>query len=183
MLGTITLPISIFGCKFSTKLYVMDGAHSDVYLGMPFLQQNSAILAFDGSNKHTLSLLKGIRILAHTHLELAPYTETVVPGALQVPVPQYTSGCVFPWEGSEAKGFAVAYAEVLAYHCAVPVRLNCQPFKISIHKGERIASFQIFDTETEYLPYKHSGHIDSVGSEIQDPNQTEIQSPRNIRWN
>ena len=45
MLGTVTLPISIFGCNISTKLYVMDGAHSDVYLGMPFLQQNSAILA------------------------------------------------------------------------------------------------------------------------------------------
>ena len=38
-------------------------------------------------------------------------------------------------------------------------------------KREWIASFQIFDTETEYLLYKHSGHIDSVGSEIQDPDK------------
>ena len=68
MLGTVTLPISISGCKLSTKLHVMDGAHSDVYLGMPFLQQNCAILAFDGNDKQTLSLLIGVSVLADTYL-------------------------------------------------------------------------------------------------------------------
>ena len=47
----------------------MDGTHSDVYLGIPFLQQNSAFLAFDGNDKHTLSLLIGILILADIHLD------------------------------------------------------------------------------------------------------------------
>ena len=93
----------------------MDGAHSDVYLGMPFLQQNSAILAFDGNEKHTLSLLIGVPSLADTYLaylELAPYTETVIPGALQAPVPHKTSGYVFPWERSEATGSVAACAVV-----------------------------------------------------------------------
>ena len=56
-----------------------------------------------------LSLLIGVPILADIHLKLVPYMETVIPDELQIPVPQSTSGYVFPWEGSEAKGFAAGH--------------------------------------------------------------------------
>ena len=67
---------------------------------------------FGNDNKHILSLLTGVLVLADTHLELAPYLKTVVPGALHVPFPQSTAGYVFLWEDSEAKGFAAAHAVV-----------------------------------------------------------------------
>ena len=101
----------------------MDGASSDVYLGMPFLQQHSAILTFRNNEKHTLSLLIGVPVLADTHLELAPYMDTVVPGFLQVWVPQSSLGCVYTCECSYAKGLTAAHAAVTAHHSTVPARL------------------------------------------------------------
>ena len=55
MLGTVTLPISISGRKISTKLHVMDGAHSDVYLGMPSYNKTWLFwLLTTGTDKHFL---------------------------------------------------------------------------------------------------------------------------------
>ena len=73
--------------------------------GSAIFTTNSAVLTFGNDENHTLFLLIGIPILVDTHLELAPCTETVVPGALQVPVPKSSICYVYPCECSDAKGF------------------------------------------------------------------------------
>ena len=121
---------------------------------MSFLQQNAAIMAFGNQNNHSLSLLIGMPILADNYFELASYIESVVPGVLQVPVPHSFKGYCDPCECCKARGLSTAHAAVFAHHSMGPVRLlNCQSFKIGINKGERVASFQSFDMETEYLFY------------------------------
>ena len=50
VLGQISIPITILGLKISTKFHIMEGGHNNIYLGMPFLKKNSAILTFDNSN-------------------------------------------------------------------------------------------------------------------------------------
>ena len=57
VLGIISLPITIFGQKISTKFQGMERSHSNVYQSIRFLKQNSAIMSFGNSEKNFLSLL------------------------------------------------------------------------------------------------------------------------------
>ena len=170
VLGEIALPVDIVNTKVSVKFHVMDEGHDNVYLGIPFLRQHSAILTFGNSDQNLLSMLLGMSVFSENFVEIQPYTEAVISGILQAPVPSPSQGYCFPTNGTYGKGFMAAHAAVTAYDNSIPVRLfNSQPFKITINKGERIASFQIFDTDIELLPYDNQApHINSLSSEIHD---------------
>ena len=86
VLKEISIPFTMVGRKISTKFHVMEGGQNNIYLGMPFLQKNSAILTFDSQN--SLSLIIGVPVLATQYLEITSYSEVVVPGVLQIPVSQ-----------------------------------------------------------------------------------------------
>ena len=87
VLGGISLPLTILDRNISTKFKVMQGGRSNIYLGIPFLHRNSAILTFNHTNENSLSLIIGMPVLGNQHLEIAPNTEIVVPCVLQIPVP------------------------------------------------------------------------------------------------
>ena len=176
VLGEVALPMDIVNKKISVRFHVMDVGQNDIYLGIPFLKQNSAVLTFGHENQNTLSLLLGISVFSEEFIEIQPFTETVISGGLQQPVPEKTNGYCFPSNGTNTKGFMAAHAAVTAHNNSIPVRiLNAQPFKICIYKGERIASFQIFDPDIELLPYDNSIHeLNSLSSQATDPDATPL---------
>ena len=111
---------------------VMQGGHNNIYLGMPSLCKNSAVLAFYNSNENSLCLIIGVLVIATQHLEIVPYTETVVPGVLQIPVSQSSQGYCYP-----IRALMSGDTTVTAHDSVIPVQLlNCQPFKIQVNKGE-----------------------------------------------
>ena len=108
-------------------------------------------MTFDGSNDNSLSLIIGVPILATQHFEIVPYSEVVLPGVLKIPISQTSQGYCYPCEGTDARGYSAALTSVICHDSLVLIwLLNCQAIKIYINQGEQIASFQIFDTDTEY---------------------------------
>ncbi len=175
--GEISLPICIQNQKVSVTFNVMQQGHNDMYLGIPFLRATSAILKFGAENNNTLSLMLGIPVHSDHYIEVSPYTEAIIPGAISVCTPEPSDGYCFPCQGTYDKGYMAAHAAVSAHHGRIPVRIfNSRPYKIKINKGERLATFQTFDSDIELLPYEEH-HRSEIGSmTIQDQGQ-QVKSP------
>ena len=99
VLGEVSLPVDIANKKVSVKFHVMHAGHSNIYFGIPFLKKYSAILTFDSSNQNSISVLLGVSVYSDSHIEIKPYTEAVIMGNLQVPLPSPTEGYCFHTDG------------------------------------------------------------------------------------
>ena len=123
VLGEVALPIDIAKTKMSVKFTVMDVGQNDIYLGIPFLEQYSAVLNFSSSKENTISLHLGAPVFSENFIELEPYTETILSGTIQAFVPNPSQGYCFPSNGTFGKGFIAAHAAVTAHEGRIPVRI------------------------------------------------------------
>ena len=91
--------MDIVNKKLSVKFHVMDIGQSDVYLGIPFLQQYSAVLNFS-TEQNSISLLLGTPVFSEKFIEIEPYTEIIISGSIQAPIPNESQGYCFPISGT-----------------------------------------------------------------------------------
>ena len=176
--GKISLPVVISNRKMSVQFSVINTSMDKVFLGIPFLKQYSAQITFNPSNQNTISVHLATPIFSKSFQEIAPYTEAVIQGTLQESLPNSSQGYCYPTNSTSGKGYMAAHAAVTVHDDCVPIRVfNSQPYKITINRGERIASFQLFDSDIELVPYENSDTTyDSINSLSNEPRVPERPS-------
>ena len=150
--GTIELPIYIQGQRFAVNFLVMEKSACPMFLGLPFLTKHRALLDFKTSK---ISLHTGVPVHSPTFFEIQPFSEVVCSGMLYRSVPTLSKGecSVFPHLNS--KGILVAKTAVTAHDNLVAVRLfNATETVKKINKGERIATFQLWDDDSDVCLYE-----------------------------
>ena len=143
VLGDITLPIYVRKQRFSVTFKVLSNASSDIFLGIPFLQEHKAILDF---SEDPIKLYFQNPIYAADHFTIEPFSEVICKGKLFHSVENSAQGHCAPFPSIHSKGILAAHSAVTVHDNMVPIRLfNGTNIRRTINKGERLATFEHYD--------------------------------------
>jgi len=170
MLGDLVLPFDVRGQRISAQCKVLSGCSSEVFLGLPFLEQHSATLKFT-HERNTLSLLISVPVVSEEFCTVEPYSERLAVGVARgSEIKDKTTGYCFPFTSLMSKGLLTAHMAVSVSENKLPVRLyNTTRKKIEIKKGERIGTFRVFDGAEDLSPY-----------DVEKPELNDISVPNHV---
>ena len=149
--GLITLPIHIHNQKFSVNFTVFDHTSEEMFLGIPFFKQHKAKIDFY-TNKITLCTSNPVHAISHCTLE--PFSEAIIQGKLFRTTENSTPGLCTVFPAINTKGILIANTAVIAQEDMVPIRIfNGTAQKQKINRGERLATFDVWDDTVEAFYY------------------------------
>jgi len=145
------MPILLRRQLLKVKFTVLEDSLYPVFLGKPFLKQTKARV---DHGHDTISITDATPLHAVTGFAIQPYSEVICQAKLYSEVPEDTVGLCSFFSGINDKGVMVAHSLAKAKKNIVPLRMyNATPDTITINRGERLATFTLWQNDTETVQY------------------------------
>ena len=155
-IGVISLTVHIQQSSCQIPLYIIDSCVQPIILGLTFLHKAKATLSFDSQ---TITVQKPYSVITTNHIELKPFSDTVISGRLCGNVQQIDvlEGECLPQNLLHSDIVVLSSAVTLA-DGIIPVCLrNTSVTPLCLHKNDTIVLFQPlskarYDKKYETIP-------------------------------